>query len=78
MAIRVGFSVLETTASAWFTEPFSGLSRPGKQLAVYDVDVDPATIDAAVRSDPVWSPDLVDKQAGVTPTTSGRPTGRRT
>jgi hypothetical protein len=38
-----------------------------KQLTVYDVDVDVATIDAAVRSDPEWSPDLVDKRAGGVP-----------
>jgi hypothetical protein len=65
---ELGFSLVDTSASAMFTEPLtSGASEPPKRLLVYDVDVDTQTIDDAVRSDPVWSTHLVDKQAGGTP-----------
>ena len=65
---ELGFSLFETSASATFLELDTGSTwRPLKRLSLFGVDVDAATIDAAVRSDPIWSGDLVDKQAGGTP-----------
>ena len=65
---QFGFSLFETSASATFVaRDTSKYWRPTQLLSLYLVDVDAATIDAAVRSDPIWSGDLVDKQAGGTP-----------